>query len=178
MWSNAEIALESAVDMSGIPEEGFSEEVARRKTKLLKSLKYDGVIVTTSKTNRNFHEVVAFDSEQIKLTTNKNPTKNPDMRYSSQQTDIDYMDALNRGDMETVQKMVAEAAKRSGHDTLLYHGTGAFGFTNIDNKKSNDRKNNAPGFASCRPGALHYVAYERKKTAVMICRERMIGRPI
>ena len=89
MWENAEIALNSAIDTSDIPEKGFSEELARRKTKLLKSLKYDGVIVSTSKSNRNFQEVVAFDSNQIKLTTNKNPTKNIDMQFSSQETDAD-----------------------------------------------------------------------------------------
>ena len=86
-WSDAEIALNHAVDDTGIPENGYSEEVARRKTELLKSLKYDGVIVTTGKVNRNFQEVVAFDSNQIKFITNKNPTKNIDMQYSTQETD-------------------------------------------------------------------------------------------
>ena len=139
-WRDAEIALTHAVDETDIPEDGFLEEVARRKTELLKSLKYDGVIVTTNKLNRNFQEVVAFDSNQIKFITNKNPTKDIDMRYSSRKTDRDYLSAVKRGDMETAQRMVDEAAKKAGYNSpKLYHGTSAFGFTKIDTKKSNDR---------------------------------------
>lgn len=53
--------------------------------------------------------------------------------------DTDYLDAVNRGDMETAQRMVDEAAKEWGAITNgntkkprplhLYHGTGSFGFT-------------------------------------------------
>ena len=59
-------------------------------------------------------------------------------QYSSQQTDADYMDAVNRGDMETVQKLVDEAAKTAGYTAKVYHGTQKFGFTKIDTKKSDD----------------------------------------
>ncbi len=38
--------------------------------------------------------------------------------------DTDYMDAVNRGDMETAQKMVDEAAKKAGYTVKGYHGTG------------------------------------------------------
>ncbi len=85
MWRNADIALISAVDASNIPtdsEAAYNEEIARRKTKLLKSLGYDGVIVETNRAKRNFQEVVAFDSNQIKSTSNVNPTTNHDIRYS------------------------------------------------------------------------------------------------
>lgn len=34
-----------------------------------------------------------------------------------------YMDAVNRGDMETAQRMVDEQAKRNGYDIKAYHGT-------------------------------------------------------
>ena len=85
MWNNSDIALISAVDESGIPDGTEAEyygEVARRKTELLRSLGYDGVIVETNRSNRNFREVMAFDSNQIKSVDNKKPTGDPDMRFS------------------------------------------------------------------------------------------------
>lgn len=36
--------------------------------------------------------------------------------------DNDYLDAVNRGDMVTAQRMVDEAAKKNGFDKLFYHG--------------------------------------------------------
>lgn len=38
-------------------------------------------------------------------------------------SDKAYMDAVNRGDMEAAQRMVAEAAKAAGYRTKVYHGT-------------------------------------------------------
>lgn len=78
---------------------------------------YDGVI---------FHDIidggdiasnvyVALDSNQIKSTENKNPTKRKDIRYSER--DSAYMDAVNAGDMETAQRMVDEAAKEAGYSS-------------------------------------------------------------
>lgn len=59
------------------------------------------------------------------------------VKYSDR--DSSYMDAVNRGDMDTAQRMVDEAAKdwgaitngntRAPRPIHLYHGTGAFGFT-------------------------------------------------
>ena len=61
------------------------------------------------------------------------------VKYSISKADTDYMDAVNRGDMETMQKMVGEAAKEAGFDSdLLYHGTTGFGFTKIDVGMSDD----------------------------------------
>ena len=48
-------------------------------------------------------------------------TQNQQEQYS----DRDYMDAVNRGDMETAQKMVDEVAKKKGYDTIVFHGTDA-----------------------------------------------------
>lgn len=42
---------------------------------------------------------------------------------SNSATNYDYMDAVNRGDMETAQQMVDEAAKKSGFSYKVYHGT-------------------------------------------------------
>lgn len=41
----------------------------------------------------------------------------------SEDTDADYMAAVDRGDMETAQKMVDEAAKQAGYTIKAYHGT-------------------------------------------------------
>lgn len=45
------------------------------------------------------------------------------------QTDADYMAAVERGDMETAQRMVDEAAKENRYTIKAYHGTDKFGFT-------------------------------------------------
>ena len=59
-------------------------------------------------------------------------------RYSVAETDSEYMDAVKRGDMETAQRMVDEAAKEAGFTTKVYHGTTDFGFTKTDVRKSDD----------------------------------------
>lgn len=52
--------------------------------------------------------------------------------------DAVYLDAVNRGDMKTAQAMVDEAAKRAGYAVNAFHGTNAFGFTEVDTSKSDD----------------------------------------
>lgn len=47
------------------------------------------------------------------------------MMFHTMYSDRDYMDAVNRGDMETAQKMVDEVAKKNGYDTIVFHGTDA-----------------------------------------------------
>ena len=42
------------------------------------------------------------------------------------QEDADYMQAVERGDMETAQRMVNEAAKRAGYEVSEYQGRGAW----------------------------------------------------
>ena len=44
---------------------------------------------------------------------------------SKSKTDADYIDAVNRGDTETAQRMVDEAAKKAGYTIRAYHGTNA-----------------------------------------------------
>ena len=68
----------------------------------------------------------------------RKPSTSAGVRYSV--IDSDYMAAVERGDMETAQKMVDEAAKKAGYNSpVLYHGSPSFGFTQIYTKKSNDR---------------------------------------
>ena len=42
-----------------------------------------------------------------------------------QQVDRDYLDAVKRGDLQTAQRMVDEAAKKAGYTIEAYHGTQA-----------------------------------------------------
>ena len=49
--------------------------------------------------------------------------------------DADYLSAVERGDMETAQQMVMEAAKRAGYTEEVYHGTPNFGFTTFSSRR-------------------------------------------
>jgi hypothetical protein len=137
----ADVAQALGVNESEISLQTVSERI--------KEAGYDGVIVYgIGEDEGNIVICVAYDSAQIKEVSNKNPTSNPDIRYSERgedsskrgtaQQDRDYMDAVNRGDMETAKKMVEEAAKDSGYTVKVYHGTNAFGFTVIDTAHSDD----------------------------------------
>ncbi len=52
-----------------------------------------------------------------------------------QARDSDYLSAVERGDMETAQRMVDDAAKEAGFTVKAYHGTISFGFTKPDVSK-------------------------------------------
>ena len=51
-------------------------------------------------------------------------TERTDSR-KSRKSDADYLAAVERGDMETAQHMVDEAAKTAGYRRLVYHGSEA-----------------------------------------------------
>lgn len=74
---------------------------AAQITDVLQSKKYDGIIIGEN--------VVIFESNQAKNIDNKNPTSNPDIRFS-RELDTAYLDAVKSGDMKTAQKMVDEVA--------------------------------------------------------------------
>ena len=68
--------------------------ISQQMTKILeKSGKYDGIIDETVSEKFGLEEgtkhIIALDSNQIKLIDNQSPTSNPDIRYSSQETDLD-----------------------------------------------------------------------------------------
>ena len=75
---------------------------------------------------------------------NKNPTKDKDIRYNAKdytEEDQAYMDAVNRGDMETAQRMVDEAARKAGYSANDNYRGGHYApvaqiekedFTNLD----------------------------------------------
>lgn len=68
----------------------------------------------------------------IKAVIKENENQQPRIRFSKvsdeqAKFDADYLDAVNRGDMETAQRMVNEAAEAAGYSTdSSYQGTSAF----------------------------------------------------
>ena len=59
-------------------------------------------------------------------------------RLTDKQADRTYLDAVSRGDMETVRKMTDQAARKAGYPVKVFHGTQKFGFTKLNVKKSDD----------------------------------------
>lgn len=74
-------------------------------------------------------EVVGDDIAPVSYSLSENPQK----------VDADYIDAVNRGDMDTAQRLVDEAAKKAGFPVRLLHGTQKFGFTVPDTSMSDDK---------------------------------------
>lgn len=78
---------------------------------------------------------VALNSNQIKSVNNLTPTESDDIRYQDRVTpeqDAEYVDAVNRKDVDTLEKMVVEAAEKAmpnskvrddnGKLRMVYHG--------------------------------------------------------
>ena len=60
-----------------------------------------------------------------------------DIRYSLSLNDSEYLDAVNRGDMETAQRLVDMRAAENGYSKKLYHQTGAdFTTFNTENQQA------------------------------------------
>lgn len=70
-------------------------------------------------------------------------TQDDGLRLSEK--DTDYLAAVNRGDMETAQRMVDKAAKAAGYNYHLYHGTNA-DFTKFDLRKFGGRNGKGEGY--------------------------------
>lgn len=102
-----------------------------------KSIGYDGIIAEWTHPDGNSNVYVTFRSEQSKNISNKAPTSNPDLRYS-RELDTAYLSAVERGDMETAQKMVDEAAKEAGYTETVFHGTRSGDFYVFDEERIGD----------------------------------------
>lgn len=77
---------------------------------------------------------LATDMETLAEHIEKgNYSLNESLLYPSER-DTDYLDAVNRGDMETAQRMVDEAAREAGYTVKAYHGTKA-DFTEFSKEK-------------------------------------------
>ena len=70
---------------------------------------------------RLLQEKAMLDAKRMETETSEN------VQFADR--DTTYMDAVNRGDMETAQRMVDKAAKEAGYVTNGYHGTKSKGFT-------------------------------------------------
>lgn len=116
-----------------------------------KGYDYDGLILDEGAVGGYGEEVkrrglsyVVFNPEQVKNVDNQTPTKSADIRYSLP-SDKEYMDAVNRGDMETAQRMVNEAAEKAGYRERLYHQTGnLFTRFNTDNQSAGKYDHETP----------------------------------
>lgn len=62
-----------------------------------------------------------------------------DIGIRRQERDSEYMDAVKKGDIGTMRKLVEEAAKDAGYTTRVLHGTNQYGFTKPDVSKSDDK---------------------------------------
>ncbi len=84
---------------------------------------------------------------EVSSSNNKDTTSSPNMqeegaKFSLQQLDVPYLEAVERGDMETAQRMVLEAAKLAMPDTkivdangepkVVYHQTNATEYVNVE----------------------------------------------
>ena len=65
---------------------------------------------------------------QFRFSASAQPTKE----------DQRYLEAVERGDVETVQRMVDDAATMAGYTVDAYHGTQQFGFTEFQREKSDN----------------------------------------
>ena len=87
---------------------------------------FDGLILDT--------ETVTFQSEQAKLTTNKTPTKDPDIRFSREADSEGRKLSAAQAEFFKDSKVLDE----NGNLKRLYHGTPKFGFTVFDKGKLDD----------------------------------------
>lgn len=89
-------------------------------SKMVQNAGFDGIVAGD--------EIVAFEPNQIKLTVNKTPTTNPDIRYSLSNNNLDksnnlvYNDKRGEGYVATdeFRSLQAESQRMSNEDTQLY----------------------------------------------------------
>lgn len=84
-----------------------------------------------------FAEAIVTAGENYKNSGAQSSTsqvKNADTNAKFQDRNSAYMNAVNKGDMKTAQKLVDEAAKEAGYAVKAYHGTDDF-FTVFNREK-------------------------------------------
>ena len=108
----------------------FAVDLSDENGKNVGTLEYEGNINPTRIVNdiKHFYETGEV-REQSGLDR---------FRYSLTRANDEYMKAVESGNVEEQQRLVDEAAKNAGYDTVLYHGTQSFGFTQIDVSKYSD----------------------------------------
>ncbi len=108
----------------------FAVDLSDENGKTVGTLEYEGNINPTRIVNdiKHFYETGEV-REQSGLDR---------FRYSLTRANDEYMKAVESGNVEEQQRLVDEAAENAGYDTVLYHGTQSFGFTQIDVSKYSD----------------------------------------
>ena len=97
-------------------------EAAAAYVDALRNEGYDGIITTDEEFGGNSY--VVLDSAQAKLTTNLNPTQNPDIRYSQRVREGDQVERLAKQN-EVLEKEVeylkelVKIQKRGNRDNIL-----------------------------------------------------------
>ena len=94
-------------------------------------IKKVGTLHLTSTTQGSHGYVGANNAPQVTPTANIIPDSQQNDNKKFSLPDTEYMAAVERGDMETAQRLVDEAAKNAGYTTKAYHGTPAE-FTSFD----------------------------------------------
>ena len=86
----------------------------------------DGSLFEFQETKRSNAETAGLRNANLSptnVTSINSIHQNEPIVNSSAKKDAEYLSAVERGDMETAQKMVDEAAKKAGYTVKAYHGT-------------------------------------------------------
>lgn len=62
------------------------------------------------------------------------------IKKTDKKNDKRYVEYITNGDERSARQMVKAAAKANGYTDVVYHGTKAFGFTEFDTEKSDDKR--------------------------------------
>ena len=101
----------------------------------------------------------AISSAYVEIISQPNDSVNTqDDGLRNSEKDTEYLAAVKRGDMETAQRMVDEAAEKAGYTIKAYHGTRADFFTFDKDRvgKGTDQYGAGFYFASQKEAAKHY----------------------
>ena len=71
-----------------------------------------------------------------------------DVRFDLSESDTEYMNAVENGDVETQERIIFESARRAGYHEKVYHGTTQFGFTKTKTTNVEDGWAWSPFFAT------------------------------
>ena len=113
---------------------GFKMPMSLLRNGSIGSISYEGKSVNLR--GEKFSDVVSVETtadnkpsvSQFRFSASAQPTKE----------DQRYLEAVERGDVETVQRMVDDAATMAGYTVDAYHGTQQFGFTEFLREKSDN----------------------------------------
>ena len=102
------------------------EEAITKYKKEIEDAGYDGLIIKDTAFDALYgggNQYVAFEPTQIKSATDNVGTFNESNPSILFQTDTEYLNAVNSGDMAKAQAMVDARAREQGYTIKAYHGT-------------------------------------------------------